>query len=84
LVSWVEWTTAGEVLLTCRATAADGCGDPVAIAVNRTGNAMGFLRMTLAGDDVYIAWTDHSVDAAGRPNNGTTIHVARGKVERFH
>jgi hypothetical protein len=80
LVSWVEWTAAGEVLLTCRATAADGCGDPVAIAVNRTGNAMGFPRMTLAGDDVYIAWTEPSVDAAGRPDDGTAIHVARGTV----
>ncbi len=80
LVSWVEWSAAGEVLLTCRATAADGCGDPVAIAVNRTGNAMGFPRMTLAGDDVYIAWTEPSVDSADRPKNGTTIHVARGAV----
>jgi hypothetical protein len=80
LVSWVEWTAAGEVLLTCRATAADGCGDPVAIAVNRTGNAMGFPRMTLAGDDVYFAWTEPSIDAAGRPDVGTAIHVARGTV----
>ena len=80
LVSWVEWTAAGEVLLTCRATAADGCGDPIAIAVNRTGNAMGFPRMTLAGDDVYIAWTAPSVDAAGQPDGGTAIHVARGTL----
>lgn len=81
LVSWVEWTAAGEVLLTCRATAADGCADPVAIAVNRTGNTMGFPRMTLAGDDVYIAWTAPSVDAAGEPDGGTAIHVARGTVD---
>jgi hypothetical protein len=80
LVSWVEWTAAGEVLLNCRATAADGCGNPVAIAVNRSGNAMGFPRMTLAGDDIYIAWTEPSVDAAGRPDAGTAIHVARGTV----
>ncbi|MFZ3583800.1 sialidase family protein [Loktanella sp. DJP18] len=81
LVSWVEWTPAGEVLLTCRATAADGCGDPVAIAVNPTGNAMGFPRMTLAGDDVYIAWTEPSVDATGRPDGGTAIRVASGKPQ---
>lgn len=80
LVSWVEWTAAGEVLLTCRATATDGCGDPIAIAVNRTGNAMGFPRMTVAGEDVYIAWTEPSTDAAGRLDGGTAIHVARGQV----
>jgi hypothetical protein len=42
---------------------------------------MGFPRMTLAGDNVYIAWTEPSVDAAGRPDGGTAIRVASGKPQ---
>ncbi len=81
LVSWVERTAVGEALLICRATADDGCGPPVAVTINASGRSIGFARMAMAGGKVYIAWTEPTRDASGRPDGGTTIRAAMATPE---
>ena len=81
LVGWLEMTAAGEALLVCRAEPETGCGRPVAITVTPSGRTIGFARMVMAGDDIYVAWTEPSRDASGRPDGGTYVRVVRGTLE---
>ncbi len=81
LVSWLEMTAAGEVLLLCQVAPNVGCDKPVAVTVTPSGRSIGFARMALVGTDVYIAWTEPSRDASGRPDGGTFIRLARATLE---
>ena len=80
IVSWIERTAAGEVLLLCRASAAAGCEDRVALTVSSAGRTMGFPRMAQVADAIYVAWTESTLDAAGRPDGGSAIRMARGST----
>ena len=60
LLSWVERTAAGEVVLVCRATPTEGCNAPIALTLVRTGRTIGFPRMVASGADVWIAWNETS------------------------
>lgn len=71
LVSWVEWTEAGEVLFVCRAVPEVGCGAPHPIMVNKAGASINFPRMVKNGDDIYIAWT--------QPGQNSSIRVVRAR-----
>lgn len=82
LVSWLEMTAAGEVLLLCRAEPGTGCGKPVAVTVTPSGRTIGFARMAMAGSDLYVAWTEPSHDASGRPDGGTFVRVVRAVLEQ--
>lgn len=57
VVTWVEWTRAGEILRLCRVTPDAGCRTPQAIAVNSAAGSINFPRMAVSGNDVYIAWS---------------------------
>ena len=81
LVSWLEMTAAGEALLLCRVAPDVGCDEPVAVTVTPSGRTIGFARMALVGSDLYIAWTEPSRDASGRPDGGTFIRAARATLE---
>lgn len=80
LVSWVEMTAVGEVLLVCRATPQDGCGQPEAVTISTAGRSIGFPRMAMAGGQVYVAWTEPTRNSAGKPDGGTSIQVAQGTL----
>lgn len=81
LVSWVEMTAVGEALLVCRATSEDGCGRPDAVTISTAGRTIGFPRIAMADGQVYIAWTEPSRDASGRPEGGTRIRAAMATLE---
>ena len=74
LVSWLEYTAIGEALMLCHATPGVGCDRPKVLAIVRSGRSMGFPRMTLAADGLYVAWTEAA--AASRiPDNDLTIRM---------
>ena len=76
LVSWIEMTAEGEALLVCRATPEAGCGAPVTVSISAAGRTMGFPRMAMADGQVYIGWTEPTLDTDGRPDGGTSIRAA--------
>jgi len=57
LVTWVEWTELGEVLLVCRAFPETGCDGRQVIALNTRDDSLNFPSMVRSGDNIYIAWT---------------------------
>ena len=63
LVSWLEYTAAGEALLLCRVTPEAGCERARVLSLSESGRPMGFPRMTMAADGLYVAWT-----ATGAPS----------------
>ena len=75
LVSWVEWTDAGEALLVCRARPLGGCGKAQVIAHNREAGTINFPRMVLVGDGVYIAWTQPQGEQLSDPDLNLTIRM---------
>lgn len=77
LVSWVERTAEGEVVLVCRAMPIDGCGAPVALTLVRSGRTIGFPRMVGAGADVWIAWNETSREA----DNALIVRLAHATVD---
>ncbi len=72
VVSWIEWTDAGETLMVCRAHALTGCGEPQAITVNDEAGSINFPRMVQTRDGVYFAWTQ-PLDAA--PGQDVTVRM---------
>ena len=75
LVSWVEWTNAGEALLVCRARPESACSDPQVIALNDAAGSINFPRMVWAGDGVYIAWTQPLSERSPNPELDVTIRM---------
>ena len=75
LVSWIEWTSAGETLLVCRALPENGCSEPQVITLNNAAGAINFPRMVLAGDGVYIAWTQPPNGSSSVPGSKSTIKM---------
>ena len=80
LVSWLELTAAGELLLICRATAETGCGEKVGLTVSPSGRTMGFPRMIRVANHIYVAWAEPTRDATGRLDGGSEVRVARGSI----
>lgn len=80
LVSWVELTDGGETLLVCRATAQDGCGEAQEITISASGPSIGFPRMDLVAETVFLAWTEPTRSGDGRANGGSRIGIARGSL----
>jgi len=75
LVTWVEWTKAGEVLYACRTRPETGCTNPEVITLNRQPGTINFPRMALGRDGVYIAWTQPLGDQSQGPEQNTTIRM---------
>ena len=75
LVSWVEWTDAGEALLVCRALPESRCSDPQEITLSDAARSINFPRMVLAGDGVYIAWTQPLSEQSTDPDLDVTIRM---------
>lgn len=71
LVSWVEWSSAGEALMLCRATPVAGCVGRQIVVLNRTGGSVNFPRMVQGRDAVYLAWTQ----PLDTPQPGSTIRL---------
>ncbi len=75
LVSWVEWTDAGEALLVCRTLPESGCSDPQEITLSDAAGSINFPRMVLTGDGVYIAWTQPLSERSTDPDLDVTIRM---------
>ena len=75
LVSWVEWTEAGEVLYACRTHPVTGCTAPQVIVTNRQAGTIDFPRMAQGRDGVYIAWTQPLADKSAGPERDLTIRM---------
>ena len=80
LASWLEQTSLGEAIYLCRVTAASGCGEPKVVAISRTGRTLGFPRMVLGGDGVYIAWTAPGKDRTASPDDNVKIRMVVAKL----
>ncbi len=74
LVSWLEYTAIGEALLLCHVTPEAGCDRPKVLAIVRSGRSMGFPRMTMAADGLYVAWTE-PVAAPQNPEEDSTVRM---------
>ena len=57
LISWVEWTGDGEVLMLCRATKNDGCVARQTITEHAAAGSFNFPKLARNGDTIYLAWT---------------------------
>ncbi len=79
LVSWVEWTSAGEALMICRAAPTTGCDRPQVISLNRAPGALNFPRMVLTDAGVYIAWTQPLAGASANPDTAVTVRMVFGE-----
>ena len=75
LVTWVEQTSQGEAVLICAVDAKLGCLNPSALFVSPTGRTVGFPRMALGRDGVFIAWTEPSGKARTHPEGGTVVRT---------
>lgn len=75
LVTWVEQTSQGEAVLICAVDAKFGCTNPSVIVVSPTGRTVGFPRMALGNDGIFIAWTQPSGKARIHPEGGTIIRT---------
>nr|WP_306267432.1 sialidase family protein [Pararhizobium sp. IMCC3301] len=75
LVTWVEQTAQGEVVLICAVDPKAGCEHPRVVAVSSVGRTVGFPRMALGEQGVFIAWTEPSQEATTHPEGGTTIRT---------
>ena len=75
LVSWVEWTKAGEALIVCRALPESGCSNRQVITLNDAPGAINFPRMELTNDGVYIAWTQPLIEQSANPDWDMTIRM---------
>lgn len=69
---------------TCCQTSAhvtgSGCGQPKVLAISRTGRTIGFPRMVLGGDGVYIAWTAPGEGRAATPDENVKIRMVVAKL----
>ena len=75
LVTWVEQTSQGEAVLICAVDAKFGCTNPSVIVVSPTERTVGFPRMALGNDGIFIAWTQPSGKARIHPEGGTIIRT---------
>ncbi len=80
LVTWVEQTTRGEAILICSVDPKIGCEKPRVVAVSPVGRTVGFPRMTLGQQGVFIAWTEPSQKATSHPEGGTTIRTILARI----
>ena len=74
LVSWLEYTPIGEMLMLCSVTPNTVCERAEVLAIARSGRTMGFPRMTEAAKGVYVAWTE-SVAPSRTPENDLKIKM---------
>ena len=65
LISWVEWTGDGEVLMLCRATKKDGCVARQTITEHAAAGSFNFPKLARSGDTIYLAWTQPIDSEAG-------------------
>jgi len=65
LISWVEWTSDGEVLMLCRATKNDGCVARQTITKHAASGSFNFPKLARSGDTIYLAWTQPIDSEAG-------------------
>ncbi|MGJ5619109.1 sialidase family protein [Sulfitobacter sp. MF3-043] len=80
LVTWVEQTPQGETVLICAVDAKSGCTHPSIIGVSPTGRTVGFPRMALGNDGVFIAWTEPSRKARTHPEGGTVVRTILARL----
>ena len=57
LISWVEWTSDGEALMSCLATKNDGCVARQTITEHTAAGSFNFPKLVRSGDTIYLAWT---------------------------
>ena len=57
LISWVEWTSDGEALMSCLATKNDGCVARQTITEHTATGSFNFPKLVRSGDTIYLAWT---------------------------
>ena len=65
LISWVEWTSDGEVLMLCRATKNDGCVARQTITEHAASGSFNFPKLARSGDTIYLVWTQPISSEAG-------------------
>jgi len=75
LVSWIEWTDAGEALFVCRARPESGCGETQLITLNDAAGLINFPSMVLGDDGVYIAWTQPLDAGSPDPEMDVTVRM---------
>ena len=80
LVTWVEQTSQGEAVLICAVDAKLGCTNPSVVVVSPTGRTVGFPRMALGNDGVFIAWTEPSRKARTHPEGGTVVRTILARL----
>jgi hypothetical protein len=62
IVSWVEWSDNGEVLMLCRVQKGAGCTVRETLATNTAGASINFPKLAKLDRDIYVVWTQ-PVDA---------------------
>jgi hypothetical protein len=72
----VEYTQEGEAILLCEITPTEGCLTPLTVATRNSGPSIGFPRMALGQEGVFLAWTAPEDTISQLPQGGTTIKVA--------
>jgi hypothetical protein len=75
IVSWVEYTQEGEAILICEVTPTQGCLTPLTVATSNSGPSIGFPRIALGKEGVFLAWTAPKDAIRQHPQGGTTIKV---------
>ena len=77
VVTWVEHGPDGEVILICTINSREGCIEPVTLTTSNDGPSIGFPRMALGKDGVFLAWTAAQDADHQSPKVGTTVKVMR-------
>lgn len=80
LITWVEQTAKGETILICATDPKTGCTHPIVLAVSPAGRTVGFPRMTLGDQGVYVAWTEPLQSTASPRKGGTTIRTILARI----
>ncbi|WP_448325882.1 sialidase family protein [Sulfitobacter sp. M13] len=83
LVTWVKQTAQGEAILICAVNPQEGCLRPEVVAISPGGRTVGFPRMTLGKEGVFIAWTEPTKPSATQPRGGTTIRTVLARAEEL-
>lgn len=83
LVTWVKQTAKGEAILICAVNPQEGCLRPEVVAISPNGRTVGFPRMTLGKEGVFIAWTEPTTPTATQPRGGTTIRTVLARTEEL-
>jgi hypothetical protein len=83
LVTWVKQKEKGEAILICAVNPQEGCLRPEVVAISPNGRTVGFPRMTLGKEGVFIAWTEPTTPTATQPRGGTTIRTVLARAEEL-